>query len=297
MQSLWLLYPHGAMETKRFEDMLGYGRIDLAGTFKSTAGTQEKVNAELLDQAFRALTRDGFVIFERLLAESVVEAIRADVVPRLVHRSGRNNFEGLTTARLYGIIEKTLACNLLVEHPLVLGLLDRVLEPNYLLSQLQAIDILPGEAQQPLHHDDAFYLYPRPRRALGAATIWALDPFTAENGATVVIPGSHTWGDRSPGDDDLARLAPVIMPPGSLLFFLGTVWHGGGANRSSAGRLCVTAQYCAPYLRQQENFSLSVSRERARECSEHVQRMLGYSIYPPFMGFVNGMHPKRLLDR
>lgn len=284
------------MGKKHFDDMFAYGRVDLAGTFGSTAGSQEKVDPELLDSALRALTRDGFVVFERILPEAVVDSLRADITPRLIHQGGRNNFEGLATQRLYGVIAKTLSCNPLVEHPLVLGLLDRVLEPNYLLSQLQAINLRPGEAQQPLHHDDAFYLYPRPRRALGAATIWSIDAFTEDNGATVVIPGSHAWDDRAPGDEDVAALRPVVMPPGSLLFFAGTLWHGGGANRSNAGRLCVTAQYCAPYLRQQENFSLSVSRERARQCSEHVRRMLGYSIYPPFMGFVDGMHPRRLLE-
>jgi hypothetical protein len=285
------------METKKtFKDMFEYGRLDLAGTFKSTAGSQQKVDSELLDRAMEAIRCDGFVIFERLLPAEVIEDIRADVIPRMTHRSGRNNFEGHATQRLYGVIEKTFVCNALVEHPLVLGLLDRVLEPNYLLSQLQTINILPGEAQQPLHHDDAFYVYPRPRRALGAATIWAIDAFTEENGATVVIPGSHTWDDRGPAEADLATLRSVVMPAGSMLFFLGTLWHGGGANRSQAGRLCATAQYCAPYLRQQENFALSVSRDRARACSEHIQRMLGYSIHPPFMGFVDGMHPKRLLE-
>lgn len=284
------------MDTKVLEDMLAYGRVDLAGTFKSTAGSQEKVEPQLIDQTMRALERDGFVVFERLLSPELCETLRSELLPRMRHPAGRNKFEGFATQRLYAVIEKTLACNPLVEHPLVLGLLDRLLEPNYLLSQLQAINIRPGEAQQPLHYDDAFYLYPRPRRALGAATIWAIDPFTEDNGATVVIPGSHTWDDRGPTEADLAQLRPVLMPAGSLLFVAGTLWHGGGANRSAAGRLCATAQYCAPYLRQQENFSLSVSRERAKQCSEHVQRLLGYSIYPPFMGFVDGMHPKRLLE-
>jgi hypothetical protein len=283
------------MKTKLFDDMFAYGRADLAGTFKSTAGSQEKVDPDLLDGAMSVLERDGFVVFERVLPAETVEAIRADVLPLLKHGGGRNNFEGLATERLYGVIEKTLSCNPLVEHPLVLGLLDRVLEPNYLLSQLQAINILPGESQQPLHYDDAFYPWPRPRRALGAATIWSIDPFTADNGATVVIPGSHRWDDNAPDAERLADLRPVVMPAGSLLFFLGTLWHGGGANRSSRARLCATAQYCAPYLRQQENFGLSVSRGRAKQCSEHVQRMLGYSIHPPFMGFVDGMHPRRLL--
>jgi hypothetical protein len=226
------------MEKRRFEDMFAYGRVDLAGTFKSTAGSQEPVDPELLDQAMRALTRDGFVVFERILPKETLEEMRAELLARMTHRAGRNNFEGLATQRLYAVIEKTFICNALVEHPLVLGLLDRVLEPNYLLSQLQAINILPGEAQQPLHHDDAFYLYPRPRRALGAATIWAIDPFTEENGATVVIPGSHTWDDRAPESADLEKLRPVVMPEGSLLFFVGTTWHGGGATarHTSASR-------------------------------------------------------------
>jgi ectoine hydroxylase-related dioxygenase (phytanoyl-CoA dioxygenase family) len=176
----------------------------------------------------------------------------------------------------------------------VLALLDRVLEPNYLLSQLQVINVLPGEQAQPLHHDDGFYRVPRPRPALGAATIVAIDEFREDNGATIVLPRSHLWGERGPSDDD--PRVPAVMRAGSAIFFLGTLWHGAGANRSDAGRLCVTAQYCAPWCRQQENFSLSVSRERVKACSEPIRRMLGYSIHPPFIGFVDGKHPKRLLE-
>jgi ectoine hydroxylase-related dioxygenase (phytanoyl-CoA dioxygenase family) len=280
------------MEKPVFEDLKQYGNTDLAGTHRSTAGTQEAFDPAVVDRAMAKLEQEGFVVLERLVDEDLVAAIRADILPRFAHGGGRNNFEGFATQRLYALVEKTFSCNPLVEHPLVLALLDRILEPNYLLSQLQAIHIRPGEAQQPLHFDDAFYPWPRPRRALGAATIWAIDPFTAENGATVVVPRSHLWADEVP-EKDQAR--PVVMPPGSLLFFLGTLWHGGGENRTDRGRLCVTAQYCAPFLRQQENFALSVSKERVRECSEHMKRMLGYSIHPPFMGFVDGMHPKRLL--
>lgn len=283
--------------TKRvFDDVFEYGRMDLAGTFRSTAGSQEQVPKELLDGAMHALERDGYVVFERLIPEEKLAEIRADVVPRFLEKTGRNNFEGFATKRLYAVIEKTFVCNELVDHPLVLGLLDRILEPNYLLSQLQVIDIQPGEAAQPLHYDDGFYTVPRPRKALGAATIFAVDPFTEDNGATVVVPGSHAWGDRLPTPEDQARAKSVVMPAGSLLFFLGTTWHGGGQNRTDESRMCVTAQYCAPWCRQQENYALSISRDRVKQCSEHVQRMLGYSIHAPFMGFVNGMHPKRLLQ-
>src|SRR5262249_52768639 len=140
------------------------------------------------------------------------------------------------------------------------------------------------------------YPWPRPRRPLGGAAIWSIDEFTEDNGATVVIPGSHLWGARMPTEADVARQKSIAMPPGSLLFLLGTTWHAGGENRSAAERMAAAAQYCAPWCRPQESYGMSVPRERVKTSSEHIQRLLGYSIHPPFVGFVNGMHPKRLLE-
>lgn len=282
--------------SQKFDDAFAYKNAELAKRYKSTAGSQQTIEGEQLKAYLQTLQEEGFVIVEGVLPKEKLAEIKEDVLPRLTRSAGRNNFEGFATQRLYSVIEKTFVCNELVEHPLVLGLLDRLLEPNYLLSQLQVINILPGEAAQPLHYDDGFYRVPRPRPALGAATIFAIDDFTEENGATVVIPRSHLWPDRLPEESETKGALSAVMPAGSMLFFLGTLWHGGGQNRSLGSRMCVTAQYCAPWCRQQENFSLSVSKERAKLCSEHIKRLLGYSIYPPFMGFVNGMHPKRVLE-
>jgi ectoine hydroxylase-related dioxygenase (phytanoyl-CoA dioxygenase family) len=129
---------------------------------------------------------------------------------------------------------------------------------------------------------------------LAAATIWAIDDFTADNGATVLFPGSHRWGKRRPGPDDHSM--PVVMPAGSCVSFVGTLWHGGGANTTTRDRLAVTAQYCQPWLRPMEAFTLSISRDIARTVSDDIRRMLGYSIHPPFVGAVDGLHPLRLLD-
>ena len=85
------------------------------------------------------------------------------------------------------------------------------------------------------------------------------------------------------------------MPAGSVIFFLGTTWHGGGQNRSNAPRFAVTHQYCEAYMRQQENYLLELSKDTVRTLSPELQALVGYSIYPPFMGMVNGMHPKRKL--
>ncbi len=283
------------MQPLMFKGVEDYGRADIARKYRSTAGTQQEVDPVLVDHLMEQVQRDGFVVIEGLFEREQMEEIRRDLMPRFAP-TGRNNFEGLKTQRLYALIEKTLSTNPLAEHPLILALLDRILAPNYLLSQLQAINILPGEVAQPIHADDSFYPWPRPRPPLGAATIWAVDDFHASNGATVVLPGSHLWDGHSPTPEELTRRQAVEMPAGSVVFFVGTLWHSGGANTSAASRLAITAQYCAPWCRQQENFSLSVSRARLKECSEHMLRMLGYSIYPPFIGFVNGMHPKRLLE-
>ncbi|MGH1371459.1 MAG: phytanoyl-CoA dioxygenase family protein [Cellvibrionaceae bacterium] len=282
------------MSPSRFNDAGEYRHSDLASKYRSTAGSQTAVDPALLDELTTQLERDGFVIIRDLLSAQQLKIIKDEAERLLTPLTGRNNFEGEKTQRLYSVIEKTLGCNPLVEHPIILGLLDRILQPNYLLSQLQMINILPGEAQQPIHYDDGFYPIARPRPAYGAATVWAISDFTENNGATVTIPGSHKWGDKTPSDTDTQ--IPAIMPAGSVIFFLGTLWHGGGENRSPNNRLAVTAQYCEPWCRPQENFSLSTSIARVKQCSEHIQRLLGYSIHPPFMGFVDGKHPKRLLE-
>ncbi|MBX3505397.1 MAG: phytanoyl-CoA dioxygenase family protein [Parvibaculum sp.] len=268
---------------------------DLAGTHKaSRSEAAARVDPALVEADMRALERDGYVIIESLLGEDEIAEIKAALAPLLGH-TGRNAFEGHKTQRLYAVPEKTRATDRLIEHPRILALLDRIFLPNYLLSQCQAINIMPGEAAQYLHADDGFYRVPRPRPPLGAATVWAIDEFTEENGATVVVPGSHVWPDgRMPGEDD--RKIKAVMPAGSVVFYPGTLWHGGGANLSAAPRLAVTCQYCEPWLRTQENYFLSLSPETVKAVSEDMRRMLGYSIYPPFMGMVNGMHPKRLLD-
>lgn len=252
------------------------------------------VDPERVRSLIERVNDDGYVIVHDLIGEEVIDRIRNEAGPLLEH-DGRTEFEGFATRRIYSVIEKTFACNPIVEHPLVLALLDQILMPNYLLSQLQVIEVGPGEVRQPLHHDDGFYPLPRPRPPVGAALIWALDDFTTENGATLVYPKSHLWGDVSAADIDVDQMVPAVMPAGSAVFFVGTVWHCAGANRTDRPRLAATTQYCEPWARQQENYSLAISRERARQCSDTVQSLLGYSMQFPFIGFVNGRDPKRLL--
>jgi ectoine hydroxylase-related dioxygenase (phytanoyl-CoA dioxygenase family) len=272
---------------------LGDLKGDMAGRYRRTPSGGASVEPAIVDADMAALDRDGYVIWENLLGADECQRIRDDT-GRFLGHTGRNTFEGRRTQRIYSTLSRTRVCDRLVDHPRVLAVLDRLLMPNYQLSALQVINIQPGESAQLPHHDDAFYPIPRPRAPLTAATIWAIDDFTADNGATVVLPGSHRWGRRPPGPDDPAL--PAVMPAGSCIFFVGTLWHGGGANTTDHGRLAVTAQYCEPWLRPMEAFTFSVPRDVAQTVSDDIRRMIGYSIHPPFVGAVDGLHPLRLLE-
>jgi ectoine hydroxylase-related dioxygenase (phytanoyl-CoA dioxygenase family) len=244
-----------------------------------------------------ALQRDGYVILERALDGPAIDELIAALAPFEADRPmGRNAFEGERSQRVYSLAAKGDAFLGLIEHPDVVALLDAVLMPNYLLSTAQSIRLHPGETAQAWHTDDAFYPSPRPHaRPLALSVIWAIEDFAVDNGATEVIPGSHLWGMETPDARDF-RPVPAVMPAGSAIVFDGALWHRGGQNRSSRTRLAISPQYCQPYLRPQESQLLIVPPEAARACSPRMRSMLGYSIHPPFIGQVDGMHPLRLID-
>ncbi|MEO0882988.1 MAG: phytanoyl-CoA dioxygenase family protein [Pseudomonadota bacterium] len=278
------------MSAKRSNDT--YNDADHAATYKQLVPGPERCSSQI-DADFETLMRDGYVIIEDVIPRETCEQIKAECLELLGH-TGRNAFEGRKTQRVYNVLSKTKTTDGLATHPRILGLMDKFFRPGFLLSQSQIINIQPGEAPQGLHTDDSFYRLPRPRQPLGAATVWAIDEFTDTNGATVVIPGSHIWGDDRTGRREDA--IPAVMPQGSVVFFLGTTWHGGGQNRSDKARFAITHQYCEAYMRQQENYLLELTKDRVREMSPELQSLVGYSIYPPFMGMVEGMHPLRTLE-
>jgi ectoine hydroxylase-related dioxygenase (phytanoyl-CoA dioxygenase family) len=244
-----------------------------------------------------AIRRDGFVVLADVLSPAEVDAMRVALAPYLQgQRMGRNDFEGFHTERVYALLAKDPALALLVEHPRLLAIVDRLLSPSYLLSAFLAIHVHPGETPQGWHFDDGGCMVPRPRAMHGVSAIWALDRFTAENGATQVIPRSHLWGEDAP-PPDAGEAVSICMSAGSVLVIAGTLMHRGGESRGPGTRLGVTPQYCQPWLRQIENMVLAVPPARARDLSGRVQELLGYSLAEPsFMGYVDGLHPKRLID-
>jgi ectoine hydroxylase-related dioxygenase (phytanoyl-CoA dioxygenase family) len=174
----------------------------------------------------------------------------------------------------------------------VLDALDRVLGPAQ-LSAPTAIEIGRGERAQPLHPDDAIYPIPRPHAELVVNVMWPLDDFSEENGATRVVRGSHRWIDERPGPT--TETVGVTMPAGSAMLYVGSLWHGGGANHSERPRRGVVLHYAVSWIRPVENHVLAVPRDVVQGLPERLQELLGYNLYPPFLGYVDGRHPRRLL--
>ena len=251
------------------------------------------------------LHRDGYTIVEDFLDADRLAAFRAGVAPLLGRYRGRNPFEGLKTERVYTLVARGKVFEDITDDPRLLALLDAFLKPGYLLSASHAICIHPGEAAQALHFDDSFYPFARPRPAISMSVIGAIDAFTPENGGTVMLPGSHRWGQEGIAMRDaiqqgrhiplMDRMFKLAMPAGAIAVFQGTLIHGAGANTRDAPRLAFTNQYCEPWARTQENFYLSVPKARVRGMSPELKTLLGYGIMPPFMGQVTASHPLKSL--
>jgi ectoine hydroxylase-related dioxygenase (phytanoyl-CoA dioxygenase family) len=246
-----------------------------------------------VDAIVEQMERAGYALIPDAIGQDEVTAARADLERILASTPyGRDDFEGHKTRRVYALFAKTRTLDALATHPVVLGVLDRVLG-HYQLSAPTGIAIGPGESAQPLHPDDAIYPLPRPHPELVVNVMWPLEEFTEENGATRIIEGSHRWIDEYP--DAGTPTTCVEMSPGTALVYLGNVWHGGGANRTDRIRLGVVLHYAVSWLRPVENHVLAVAPEVARDLSPRLQELLGYNIHPPFIGYVDGRHPRKLL--
>jgi len=183
-------------------------------------------------------------------------------------------FSGFRTIRYFDLLNEGEVWQKVAVQNDVLRIVKHILGSQHLLSLMCTALIQPEEKAQPIHADDDIYELPRPHRPLVVNTLWALCDFTAENGATRVIPGSHGRADAPRGDEH-AETVPIEMPRGSIALILGTTYHGAGANRSSARRDALIVNYCAGYMRQHENLFLNLSAERVGTFSKVLRALLG----------------------
>jgi len=251
----------------------------------------------LLDHHLRAVESQGFTIVEGAIDLDLVDAL-VDDLDRLVRDLGTtpadNAFEGTRTTRVYNLLAHGPRFQQIPVHPAILPICQGVLDRGLLVSSLSSIDIGPGETAQPIHADDQVIPLPKPHPATVCNTMWALTDFTEANGATRLVPGSHT-ADHSP---DLTRTydtVPAEMARGSVLVWHGSLWHGGGANTTSERRIGIAMNYCTGYIRQQENQQLGLDRSTVARFPRRLQELVGYGIYRGLIGHIDKQVPANVL--
>lgn len=264
----------------------------------------QKVKAtEDLSVINQIIDRDGCVVIEGVLNAHQVKKLKAELNPHFDETPNCNgDFYGHVTKRVSSLIAKSSVCREMAMNPVILSVMDNFLLKacrQYQLNLTQAIRIGAGEPQQIMHPDDPLFPFIHPGYEAMINCMWAVDDFTAENGATNLVPGSHQWDrntivpERKPLPHEITQ---GIMPSGSVLIYLASLLHCGGANRTSLPRTGVVISYCQGWLRQAENQYLAVPQELARTLPERLQRLLGYFVHEPNLGQVEGRDPIELLQ-
>ena len=244
------------------------------------------------------IARDGYTIVEDAIDLGRCDALLVDLARlerELAIVPARNLFEGTRTVRIYNLLAHHRVFERVPVHPRVLPVVEGVLDDGCLISSLSSIAIDPGETAQPIHADDQLMPIPKPHPPTVCNTMWALTDFTEENGATRIIPGSHL-ADHSPEYGREFESVPAEMPAGSVLVWHGSLWHGGGANRSAVRRTGVAMNYCAGYIRQQENQQLGIPLEIARDFEPRLRKLCGFGLYRNLIGHIDKCSPVDLLD-
>jgi len=241
--------------------------------------------------------RDGFTIVERAIAPDLVQALNAALARlerELDARPSMNGFEGRRTVRIYNLLAHGAPFEQVPVHASVLPIVEGVLDGGCLISSLSSIAIDPGEVAQPIHADDMVIPLDKPHRPIVCNSMWALTDFTEANGATRLVPGSHRLANPDYGGD--YETVAGEMRAGDVLIWDGSLWHGGGANTTGGRRMGMAMNYCAGFIRQQENQQLGLTPAQVRAFSPRLRELVGYGVYQGLIGHIDKKSPAQLLD-
>ncbi len=277
----------------------GPGKSGCGRTLESSCYSLNVLPDADLTQHAERVARDGYTIVENAIEPALLDALAADLSrleAELDAQPAKNLFEGLKTVRIYNLLARGRIFEQIPVHEHILPIVERVLDRGCLVSSLSSIAIGPGETPQPIHADDMLIPLPRPHVPLVCNTMWALTDFTADNGATRVIPGSHLREKAPELGQVYEDSIPAEMKRGSVLVFNGSIWHGGGENRTQARRIGVAMNYCAGWVRQQENQQLGIPLDVARGFSPRLRKLVGWGIYRGLLGHIDKCSPTDLLD-
>ncbi len=242
------------------------------------------------EKAHEILGRDGCVVIDRLVEPEVLDRVRDEMAAYIeACPTSADDFGGRKTRRIGALIARSETARDVVMNDMVLGTASRVMSQvaSFQLHLTQIIAIGPGQEAQPIHRDQwAFDFFPFPKGyEVQLNTLWAMDDFTEENGATRVIPGSNHYDDKLRFRHQDTEGAE--MERGSVFLYTGSVYHGGGANQSDAVRMGLNVTYNLGFLRQEENQYLSCPREIAATLPKDLLRLMGYQMGAYALGYID----------
>lgn len=240
------------------------------------------------DNIIGALEQAGCVVVTDVMSESLRHSIGNELAPHMkavtvVDQDDPDEFYPGRTRRVSALVARSASVtdNLLI-HPVSKSVCEQHLLPNseygYQLHVSAALEVGPGAREQVLHREeDSFTFFPEPRPNIIVASMWAVSDFRRENGATLIVPGSHRWpADRKAEPHEIVS---AEMPAGSVLFWSGGLLHGAGANSSQDWRYGVILTYSLGWVRQEENQYLNIPPARLAELSPETKRLVGFEMY------------------
>ena len=262
------------------------------------------------------LEADGAVIVEGLLDDDLLARFNAELDPLLEAvrpDDGRfvndavAGFFGDRTRHVLGVAGKSrIFATEILTHEVYAAVCDELLLPScarYRLNLAHVLDRGPGSVRQWPHRDQMVWNHlPTPHPEVQVASIIALVDFTAENGATVVAPGSHRWEDpdRQPTEDEWVA---AEMAAGSAVLYLGSTIHAGGSNTTEGWRRGMHLSYCLGWLRAEENQFLATPLDVVRTLPRDTQELIGYAAHDAiatgggYLGTVEVQDPVELIAR
>ena len=240
------------------------------------------------DKIATALGDAGCVVVTGVMDEALRAAIKGELAPHMAdaqvaEEDDPEEFYPARTRRISALVARSPSItDNLIAHPLSKHVYETHLSDNAehgcQLHVSAALEVGPGAREQILHREeDPFSFFPLPRPNIIVASMWAISDFRADNGATLLVPGSHTWpADRKPEPDEIIS---AEMPAGSVLFWMGGLLHGAGENTSQDWRYGVILTYSLGWVRQEENQYMDVPRARLAELSPEIRRIVGFDMH------------------
>jgi len=225
-----------------------------------------------------ALDRSGCCVVNNAAAPEVMDAIATELSAFGATASiGASDFEGHRTRRTGAPLPRSPTFQSIALHPAVRAAGDHVLghATTWRFSAAEYIEIGPGEAAQRLHRDAWKYDQVDFGFEVELNGMWAVTDFTAENGATWVIPGSHRMDHNARPDRSTGQ--PAVMAKGSLLLYTGLLFHGGGQNDTDTWRRGLSLQHAVGWLTQSTNQFLECPPSQVAGWSEELLRFVGYA--------------------